>query len=222
MRRVVMALALAAVLGITTAPIAFADRPTPVDVGFEQDLIGLCVGKFAPAAGRFLMRLERSSTDIQLSDAATVRVTPSFTPVSEIGSVGLITPGNGELTLPADWTSQPDGTLSEDSIPYDVSLEGDTLGDVPEQPVTWEVEEVGAEPPLVQEFEGSVDGFEIGECAPYPPAFTPTIAPTDSVSPPAGGSDQSGTAMVVVALSGIALTVALARRRLEDKSDTSR
>lgn len=221
MRRVAMALTLAALLGVTTAPIAFADRPTPVDVGFHEDLIGLCVGKFAPDAGHFLMQLERSSADIQLSDGATVRVTPFFTPVSEIGSIGFITPGNAELTLPTDWTSQPDGTLSEDGIPYDVSLEGDTLGDVPAQPVTWQVEQVGSEPPLVQEFEGSVPGFEIGECA-YPPATTPTIAPTDAASAPTGGNDETGAAQLVVTLSAIGIIVALARRRLEDEPGTDR
>lgn len=213
MRRVVMALPLAVALAIGTAPIAFADSPTPVDLVIPEDA-SVCAGTVAEDVASVTVQIERTATDLQLSDGATVHINVLVELLSENGTTSLLTLGDAEVTLPADWTSQPEGTLSE-GVAYSVSLMGDQPGTVPPVPINVEVFEVGSEPLVFQEFEGSIGGFEVLDCSatPAPPAPAPTIAPTDAAGAPTGGRDQSGVALVLVALSAIALMVAHARRR---------
>jgi hypothetical protein len=225
MRRVVLALPLAAALAVGTAPMVFADSPRPVDFVLTGDAATVCAGEVARDVGSLTVRIERTATDIQFSDGATVRLNATWqNPAEEFGEISLGTPGSGEIALPADWTSQPAETLSE-GVEMFVTLAGVQPGLVPTTPITWIVEEAGTEPPEFQEFEGSVSPFEVLDCAPTPtapPAPVPTIAPTDAASAAAGGNDPSGAALVLFALSGIAVTVAFARRRLEDESDNNR
>lgn len=209
MRQVVLAVPLAAALAVATAPIALADVPTPLEFVFPEGT-SVCAGGFERDVASFTARIERTSTGLQLSDGATVSILPLLhPPASDIAFLEVNGPdGLAEVTLPTDWTSQPEGTLSE-GIVYTASITGDEPGIYPSEVIPWEVEELAPNPQF-QVFELVTDAFEVLDCTPTP---RPTVPPTDTATTPTRGADQSAVALVGVALAAIALILARVRRR---------
>ena len=214
MRKFVFALPLGALLVIASAPVAFADEPTPLDVALPEGT-NVCVGENAKVVLTYTARIERTSTDLQLSDGASVLIQgPDVGPQSDTGSISLAPLVFPEITLPDDWTSQPEGTLS-DGFDIQVELTGSSVGTVPSQTFRWEVTEQSPTE-QVQEFEGTVDGFDVIDCTATPapiPVPTPTTPPSDTVSTSTANTDLTAAFLALVALAATALILVPRRRR---------
>ena len=213
MRRVVLALPLVAALSIIAAPVAFADEPTPVHVTLPEGATA-CLDQRAVVT-TFEVRVERTAGDIQFSDGAVVAVI-GLLPTSDIAEIGLQTAGNSEITLPADWSSQAEGTLS-DSVVFDVTLLGVALGSVPSLDWTIELEETGTTPSKFQDFAATTDPFDVVDCTPTPtPAPVtpkPTVAPTDTLGSRPGPTNLAAFMVVLGTVVAAALLLVPARRR---------
>jgi MYXO-CTERM domain-containing protein len=218
MRRIVFVLPFVVALTLATAPIVFADEPTPVDVALPAGTT-VCAGQVTPDAAFFTIRIERTAGDIQFTDGATVSVNGFYTPTDpDIGQLTFQTDGSGEIVLPDDWSSQPEGTLS-DGVEFSVWLTGLSVGTVPSQDLTWVLEETEPEPHS-QEFQGSSDPFDVIDCTPTPaptappaPVPTPTISPTDAVSATAGDGPGPWLALITGSVAALVLGIATVRRR---------
>jgi hypothetical protein len=210
MRQAVLAVPLAAALAVATAPIALADVPIPLEFGFPEGT-SVCAGDSADV-GSFIARIQRTSTGLQLSDGATVSILPlPHPPASDIAILEINGPdGLGEIRIPTDWTSQPEGSLSE-GLGYTASITGVEPGIYPSEVIPWEVEELGPSPQS-QVFELVTDPFEVVDCTP-PPAPTPTVPPTDTATTPTRGADESAIALMLFALAVTALLLESVRHR---------
>ena len=217
MRRLIGASSLAAALTLAAASIALADEPSQVDVALPEDTT-LCAGEERPNFLSFVFAVKRSATGPQLSNGATLRLSVPFDQAPATREVGIYqfnTGGDISVTLPDDWASLPEGTLS-DGVEYFLSLLGEGPGVLQDSTLPWVIEVVS---PTEESFEflGTLDGFEVVDCTP-PPQPSVTIAPTDAVEARTGRADLYGLAVAVVVAASALTWASLIVRRRQDRS----
>lgn len=207
MRPFVLALPLAAALAMATAPTTLADQPTSLDI-FIPSGTKVCLGDRKLLA-TITERLERSVTGLQFSSGATVKITELMSPPSEVAHISFVPVGPKTITLVDDWTSLPNGALS-DGLRVKVWATGKKVGRVAPDlgNVTFRTREISPKP-QAEDTDGSLYQFEVVRCAPRA-----TLPPTDASASPGGRSEQATVSLALVnAWLGFVLGLAAWKRR---------
>jgi hypothetical protein len=207
MRPFGIALLLAAALAMATAPITLADQPTSLDIFIPSDT-KVCLGDRKLLA-TITERLERSVTGAQFSNGATVSITEFMvTPVEE-AHISFVPVGPRTITLVDDWTSLPNGALS-DGLKVKVWATGRRVGHAAVGDlgnVTFRTRELSPKP-QTEDSIGVLYQFDVVRCAPRA-----TLPPTDASASPSGPSEHPAATIAWPALLGFVLGLVAWRRR---------